>query len=193
MNFCQKEVSDTVALTVSLRLRLRVFQLLISIIPEYTLHKPLSLMLYLNLMSHASTTMVLLLLVLMNTLLSSQRVNGFIYTVIDLRTISLYYIEPFPPPSTVSLINTDLQGLTFSWENIATNCCSILFKISASAGCGSCPLNTTSTSVVCSGAHIQQSENYQCTFSVLPTICGIDGNYSESLIVPLQGNQICII
>ena len=94
------------------------------------------------------------------------------------------YVDPLLPPSAVSLMDIGLGRLMINWPMVvATNNCSISYKISAS-GCGICPSNTTLTSVECSDV---QQENQQCTFSVLTSVCGVDGNYSEPLKVPLQG------
>ena len=69
------------------------------------------------------------------------------------------------------------------------NCSAIFYNISATAGCGECPANTTLTNATCSGVHL--TEDLLCDFSVQTSVCNkVAGNPSDPLSIMLPSGML---
>ena len=93
-------------------------------------------------------------------------------------------IEPFPPPTDVELVGNNVSHLTFSWNEVASNCPSIQYQIVAS-NCGACPNTTLINEATCTGSYTQLLTSQQCSFAVVTVVCdNITGDVSNSVYVP---------
>ena len=94
------------------------------------------------------------------------------------------YIEPFPPPTDIELVESNDTHLRLSWKKVSSNCSSIRYQIVAS-NCGECPHTTLTNEATCIGNYTQLRNNQQCSFAVKTVVCDdIAGAASSSVYVP---------
>ena len=106
--------------------------------------------------------------------------------------IQIFYTDPFPPPTNVSLmvlateVVTSLSMITFKWSTVTSDCTSIAYIITFD--CGYCPNTTANTEVVCTD--IVTGAN--CIFTIQTVVCGtLTGNIT-TIHLNLKGISLSV-
>ena len=97
-----------------------------------------------------------------------------------------YAADPVPPPDNITL-SLDNQGwLTFTWNEVASGCNVVHYRIIAS-NCGRCSATTVHTTVFCTDI---PTDGSLCTFALQTVVCdNIAGNVSDPIHAVLRGEQ----
>ena len=103
----------------------------------------------------------------------------------------MYFVDPYPPPNNVYLMEANSSQLIFQWSSVVPSCKAIHYYINAS-NCGHCPNVTNDTTVTCTSFSL---ENQICLLAIQTVVCdNITGSESRRVEVILRGmSQITII
>ena len=100
------------------------------------------------------------------------------------------YVDPYPPPSNVHLVNINSTHVTLHWNPVSSNCNAIQYRI-ISSNCGLYPNATNSSSVTCTGPF---TDDQLCTFTVQTVVCdNVVGNESRRVEVALRSKLWCLL
>ena len=102
----------------------------------------------------------------------------------------MYFVDPYPLPDSIYLMEANFSQLIFQWRSVAPSCEAVRYYINASS-CGHCPNFTNDTTIICTGFSLNQV----CLLAVQTVVCdNITGDESRRVEVILNGMfQITII